>query len=409
MTDDGPGRSRRNATIDDVAQLAGVSKGTVSNVINGRVAVAPETRRKVELAIADLGFHPAESARALTARKRVVDLESRLDAHVPRLTTIGYVSVDYFACLDRLPEREERLLSRAIIKSIGGPAANVAAIAAGLGNPYPVSASLITAIGIDQESDWAAAELADRRVDLIAAQDGRRGRLDRAIVMVEADGSRTIINEPSSLAEVDVLRFIQATDPAGLRWCLHFEGYQLPRQIGLIATARARGFRTSMQATGLPREWLAEHGMTIFVAFDVVILHRESLPFIPGFPTELGQGLDHLAKAAAHAEVWPEIVIVTLGDRGAVAITRDGIVTAVPALSVPVVDTTGAGDAFVGAFLAAWLNGAGAFSAASLGCAAGSLAVTRFGAQEVRPLAGELLGLLGEAQPQQVQHTSLGE
>lgn len=409
MTGDNPGRSRRNATIDDVAQLAGVSKGTVSNVINGRVAVAPETRRKVELAIADLGFHPAESARALTARKRVVDLESRLDAHVPRLTTIGYVSVDYFACLDRLPAREERLLSRAIIKSIGGPAANVAAVAAGLGDPYPVSASLITAIGIDQESDWAAAELADRRVDLIAAQDSRRGRLDRAIVMVEADGSRTIINEPSNLAEVDVLRFIQATDPTGLRWCLHLEGYQLPRQIGLIAIARARGFRTSMQATGLPREWLAEHGMTIFAAFDVVVLHRESLASIPGFPTELSQGLDHLAKAAAHAETWPEIVIVTLGDRGAVAITRDGTVTAVPALSVPVVDTTGAGDAFVGAFLAAWLNGAGAFSAASLGCAAGSLAVTRFGAQEVRPLAGELLSVLSQARPEQVQHTSLGE
>lgn len=409
MTDDSSGRARRNATIDDVARVARVSKGTVSNVINGRVAVAPETRRKVELAIADLGFHPAESARALTARKRVVDLDAKLDARIPRLTTVGYVSVDYFACLDRLPEREERLLSRAITKSIGGPAANVAAIAAGLGEPYPVSASLITAIGIDQESDWAAAELADRRVDLIAAQVGRTGRLDRAIVMVEADGSRTIINEPSSLADVDVLRFIQATDPSGLRWCLHLEGYQLPRQIGLMATARARGFRTSMQATGLPREWLADHGLTIFAAFDVVVLHRESLPLIPGFPADLGRGIEHLAKAATQAEVWPETVIVTLGDRGAVAIARGGAITNVPALSVPVVDTTGAGDAFVGAFLAAWLNGAGTFMAASLGCAAGSLAVTRFGAQEARLPAADLLGLIEGAAPDRTQHASLGE
>ena len=199
-----PARQQRNATIDDVALVAGVSKGTVSNVINGRVAVAPETRRKVEQAIADLAFRPAELARALTSRKRMADFDARLDATVPRLTTVGYVSVDYFACLDRLPEREERRLSREIIKSIGGPAANVAAIAANLGAALPVAASLITAIGIDQESDWAAAELADRRVDLIVPRERRAGRLNRAIVMVDADGRRTIINEPSSLAEVDV-------------------------------------------------------------------------------------------------------------------------------------------------------------------------------------------------------------
>ncbi len=64
MSGDGRATTQRNATIDDVAQAAGVSKGTVSNVINGRVAVAPETRRKVEQAIADLGFQSGRDRRA---------------------------------------------------------------------------------------------------------------------------------------------------------------------------------------------------------------------------------------------------------------------------------------------------------------------------------------------------------
>ena len=407
MSETDAARHQRNVTIDDVAQVAGVSKGTVSNVINGRVAVAPETRRKVELAIADLGFHPAESARALTSRKRLVDPDARLDASVPRLTTVGYVSVDYFACLDRLPKREERRLSRAIIKSIGGPAANVAAIAANLAAPFPVAASLITAIGVDQESDWAAAELADRRVDLIVPPDRRTGRLVRAIVMVEADGRRTIINEPSRLAEVDVRRFIEATDPAGMRWCLHLEGYQVPRQIGMMAAARARGFRTSMQATGLSTDWLAQQAEAIFAAFDVVVLHRESLAVIPGCPAEPEAGLSHLAARAAKADVWPEIVVVTLGSDGAAILTRDGRIERVPAITVPVVDTTGAGDAFVGVFLAAWLNGVSAREAASLACVAGSLAVTRFGAQEMRPTASDLICRAGDAAlfPSHLQET----
>jgi len=397
MTGDGPATTQRNATIDDVAQAAGVSKGTVSNVINGRVAVAPETRRKVEQAITDLAFRPAESARALTSRKRVAEFEPKLDASVPRLTSVGYVSVDYFARLDRLPERQERFLSQEIIKSIGGPAANVAAIAAGLGAPLPVAASLITAIGIDQESDWASAELADRRVDLIVPRERRAGRLNRAIVMVEADGGRTIITEPSSLAEVDVRRFIETTDPAGMRWCLHFEGYQVPRQIGLVAAARTKGFRTSMQATGLTGDWLSDNAERLFSAFDIVVLHRESLAAIPGCPADADAGLRYLAERAAKAEIWPDIIAVTLGAEGAATLTRQGRIDKAPAIAVPVVDTTGAGDAFVGAFLSAWLNERPAHEAASLACIAGSLAVTRFGAQESRPSANELIGRLGEA------------
>jgi ribokinase len=221
-------RHRTQPTIDDVARAAGVSKGTVSHVIGGRVPVAAATRARVDQAIAALNYRPADTARALTARKRPAESHMRIDASVPRLTTVGYVSVDYTACLDRLPLREERRLADEIIKSIGGPAANVAAIAAGLGQPFPVVASIITAIGLDQDSDWAAAELSRRRVDLIIPRERRSGRLNRALVLVEASGRRTIVTEPSLLDAVDVQHFVATTDPATTRWWLHLEGYQVP-------------------------------------------------------------------------------------------------------------------------------------------------------------------------------------
>lgn len=386
-------------TIDDVASRAGVSKGTVSNVLNGKVHVAPATKARVDAAIAELGYRPAESARSLTARKRPTDFDRRLDPSLVRLTTVGYVSVDFTAALDRLPNREERRLASTIDKSIGGPAANVAAIAANIGGPYAVAASLITAIGVDQDSDWAAAELSSRHVDLIVPPDRREGRINRALVLVEGDGRRTIVYEPSRLGGVDVDRFLDAVDPAGLTWCLHFEGYQLPAQAALLPKARSRGFITSMQATGLPADWLHKHRDEVFGRFDIVTLHRESLDHLD-LGDSAAAGIARLAEQAmAAAGHWPRVVVVTLGKDGAAAVTADGAVFRAPAVPVSVVDTTGAGDSFVGCFLAAWLNGCGAEESIRLACAAGSLQVTRFGAQEVRPDAATLRRLAGLASP----------
>ncbi|WP_188312023.1 carbohydrate kinase family protein [Salinarimonas soli] len=373
-----------------MARVAGVAKGTVSNVLNGRAPVSDAMRERVEAAIQSLGYSPAETARSLTARKRTAFDSRRADPAVPRLTTVGYVSVDYVACLDRLPERDERLMSKEIVKAIGGPAANVAAVAAGLGGGWPVAASLITCIGCDGDSDWALAELASRRVELITPVERREGRLNRALVLVERDGRRTIINEPSSLAEVDLRRFLEATDPAGLTWCLHFEGYQVPPQIAAIPLARARGFKPTMQATGLPPQWLRAHSAQLFLEFDVVVLHRESLIHIEGCPADPGDAAAWLKERAEASERWPEAVIVTLGASGALLVARDGRIARADALPVPVQDTTGAGDAFVGTFLAFWLNHAPLDLALQYACAAGSLAVTRYAAQEIRPSAERL-------------------
>ena len=74
----------RRPTIRDVATAAGVSTGTVSNVLTGRRAVQPATRRRIEAAIASLGYTPDLAARALIGRRG-----RAAPAHgpeVPRLT-----------------------------------------------------------------------------------------------------------------------------------------------------------------------------------------------------------------------------------------------------------------------------------------------------------------------------------
>jgi DNA-binding LacI/PurR family transcriptional regulator len=75
-------------TLVDIARHAGVSKSTVSNVVRGHALVAESTRRRVEQAIADLGYHPNAIARSLKTRT-----STALGILVPDLTNPFYAEL----------------------------------------------------------------------------------------------------------------------------------------------------------------------------------------------------------------------------------------------------------------------------------------------------------------------------
>jgi ribokinase len=387
----------RRVTIADVARLAGVSTGTVSNVLNGTATVRPDTRDRVEAVIRELSFRPNALARSLIARTRTPD--PRLsDPAAPRLITVGYTSVDYTARINVLPHRDDRVTALGIEKSLGGPAANVAVAAAGLADRFPVAVELVTAIGDDADSDWALAELSLKQVDTIAIRRRPGQRLSRCIVLVEPSGSRTIINEPFELQESDLARYLGQSVP-GARRCLHIEGFQMPRMLDSVLAIGRSGWLISLQTTGLPQAWRAGPQLARLVAqFDLVFLNRD----VAREATDCRGGAKQLIEATLALVAGAPakgIVILTMGEDGALLIPSGGAPIPVPAPQVDVVDTTGAGDAFAGAFLAAWLSTEDAALAARYGTAAGSLIVSVEGAQGATPSAETLDRLMAEPAP----------
>jgi ribokinase len=85
--------------------------------------------------------------------------------------------------------------------------------------------------------------------------------------------------------------------------------------------------------------------------------------------------------------------IVTLGSKGAVYISADGQIHHAPAPKVTAVDTTGAGDSFVGSFAFGLASGKDPIEAMKLGIAIASLSVTRKGAQSSYPNQTEIATL----------------
>jgi sugar/nucleoside kinase (ribokinase family) len=369
---------RKRPTIADVAQTAGVSIGTVSNYINGTATVKDTTRARIEKAISDLTYRPSAIARALPGhgRRKSKDLDG-----LPRLLVVGHISVDFLCRVNVLPHRDDRITADHIDKALGGPAANVAVAAAGVGTPYLLDVELATAVGDDPESDWALGELLKRGVHALPIKRSITNRLSQAIVIIERNGSRTIISEPFELSEGDLTANMNVQKEARPA-CLHIEGSQYESMIGSVERFHRAGWKVSMHSAGLPDTSRTPTAFTELVQLvDLTFINDVTLREIFGYRTPLatmiGQAHDALFKIKRRGDV-----VVTLGEFGAVVFPKSGgPQIEVPALPVDRVDGTGAGDSFAGIFLAFWLHGASLEQAACHAAIGGSLTTTAEGAQ----------------------------
>ena len=364
----------RRPTIRDVATMAGVSTGTVSNVLTGRRAVQPATRTRIERAIASLGYTPDLTARALIARRGRTLL--RYGDTVPRLACIGYVCADHVAHIDVLPHRGDRVMALDIEKKLGGRAANVAATAAGLGPPWPVAVELLSVLGEETESDWAETVLAERQVELLPASRVPDARLSRCIILVEPDGRRTILNEPLQVSPAGLAEWRGALAPGRLP-ALFVQGDQVAALAGELAKPDFRQLFSITQIGG--REANADWLDQLAPLFSLVVLSRETAhKLLAGG----GGTMDLVERVIAAVRGMSGMVALTLGPEGAVLIQGGEVIARAAAPAVDVVDETGAGDTFTGVLVAALLHGEAPAAALAAAVRGASRAVTVRGAQE---------------------------
>ncbi|MGW0965476.1 carbohydrate kinase family protein [Streptomyces sp. NPDC002516] len=160
---------------------------------------------------------------------------------------------------------------------------------------------------------------------------------------------------------------------------LHLSGYLLFSEPSralvsvVLEATRARGVPVSLDpaSAGFLTELGVDRFLELCAGVDVLLPSRDEACLLTGLPDPA----DAAAKLSRH---FP-LVVAKLGSEGAL-VARSGSVRAqVPASRARPRDTTGAGDAFTGAFLAALLAGAGPEEAARAGCAAGAKAVERVG------------------------------
>lgn len=260
----------------------------------------------------------------------------------------------------------------AIEQHMGGNGANTSYTLARLGVPV----KLHSAVGRDDFGSTVRAKLAEAGVDVT---DLTEADLPTAttVALVHTSGSRAFLHRPGVSQEVfrEPLDFAAASD-GHFHLANVFALPQLRRTAeATLRCARERGYTTSLDTGWDARnEWITEIDPLLpFV--DVMFLNEDEGEMLSGTR-------DEEAICRFFRERGVGNVVLKLGGRGCVLSQPGEALRHLPAFSVPVVDTTGAGDCFAGGFLAALYHGFASEDAAQFANAVGALAIQKLGATD---------------------------
>jgi ribokinase len=126
---------------------------------------------------------------------------------------------------------------------------------------------------------------------------------------------------------------------------------------------------------------------------DILVVNETELGFLTGCELRDSDDYDHFSDAARSLAGIDRIICITLGKRGAVALV-EGEPLIVAGREVEAIDTTGAGDCFVGALASQLASGRNLRDALSYANAAASICVQRMGAAPSMPTAAEVTHVL---------------
>jgi ribokinase len=296
-----------------------------------------------------------------------------------RVFVAGSINMDVVATAGRHPRIGETVAGDAVLYFPGGKGANQAVAAAKLGAPT----MLIGCVGKDAFGDDLKAFLAAQGIDLSLVRETADAHTGTAIITV-ANADNTIVVIPGANALVsaaDVAAPVFAKGDIGVS---QFE-IPLPAISAFFTRARAAGVTTILNpapALEVDREMLD--------LVDILILNESELGFLA--KTELCDSDDdaRFVEAARSLQTHPDqIICVTLGKRGVVSLI-DGRSHLFAGLLVKAVDTTGAGDCFVGAVASQLADGKAIHDALAYANAAASICVQRMGAAPSMPTAAEV-------------------
>jgi ribokinase len=300
-----------------------------------------------------------------------------------RVFVAGSINMDVVATADRHPRIGETVAGHQVLYFPGGKGANQAVAAAKLG----AAVTLIGQLGKDAFGDELKTFLAAQGIDLGPVRQTGNAHTGTAIITV-ADADNTIVIVPGANALVgpaDVEALLLAKGDIAVS---QFE-IPLPAIAAFFKRARAAGATTILNpapAIEFDRELLG--------LVDILILNESELGLLAG--TELRDTDDdqHFIGAARAVQARRDTVVcVTLGKRGVLALV-DGEPLVIPGRVVGAVDTTGAGDCFVGAVAAQLAAGDAIRDALEYANAAASISVQRMGAAPSMPTAAEVMEVL---------------
>ena len=290
----------------------------------------------------------------------------------PVIAVVGSASMDLTCYADVLPQAGQTLYGNLFTTGFGGKGANQAVMAALAGaNVYMVGSIGNDLFGKSLQENFKNQKINSDHVKISDLPTGV------AHIWVDGQGQNRILIVPGANHDFDANHAADAIKSIpGLS--IVIGQCEVPQSVTTAAftVAKERGALTILNPA--PYEDLSQE---LLAVTDWLIPNEvEFEEFIGKAPTS-----ETLAQFRPGKNS-----IVTLGDKGAVLISTDGSLTSIATTKVQAVDSTGAGDCFIGSFSFSLGSGSDAQSAAEFACRIAAFSVTRKGAQSSYPSAAEI-------------------
>ncbi|MGN6696252.1 MAG: ribokinase [Aquihabitans sp.] len=286
-----------------------------------------------------------------------------------RVWVVGSLNVDRPWRVERHPAVGETVTGSMLDPVPGGKGLNEAVAAARSG----AHVSLVGCVGDDHDGEWLRGVAADSHIELVHVLSDPTLPTGSALIVVADDGANTVTVSPGANA---VAAFPSVSLSADDVVCAQLE-VPVETVAAALLAAHEAGARSVLNPSPIGA------GVSLVPSADVVVVNEHEAAFLSKVDVE------PLAQAQA-IRTGDQTVVVTLGAGGVVSSGPSGD-HVVPGIPVHAVDTTGAGDCFVGVLAASLADGIEMLPALERANLAASIAVTRPGAVDAMPHAAELL------------------
>ncbi|MEA5155251.1 ribokinase [Raineyella sp.] len=296
-----------------------------------------------------------------------------------RIVVVGSINADLMIRVDRHPLPGETVPGSGGSISPGGKGANQAVAAALLGGQV----AMVGAVGDDAYAAPALHHLRSGGVDLsrVRTVEGATGL---AVVMVDAHGENAIIVVPGANATVDAAAVTTAADTVASADIVVLQGEVPPDGIETAAALTTGRLLVNLAPA------ITVDAAVLRRADPLVVNEHEGAQAFRLLSPGTDVPTDHETLVSAVRDRGVASVVMTLGAAGALLADAEGV-RRVPSPRVAVVDSTGAGDAFVGALAVRLAAGDDLDAAAALAARVGAYACTGVGAQPSYPDARDRL------------------
>jgi len=298
-----------------------------------------------------------------------------------KIIVVGSLNMDLVVRMPKIPRPGETLLGGVFKTFPGGKGANQAVAAARLG----VHVTMIGCIGNDSFGQEMRATLAKEGIDtthILVHPDEATGV---ALIQVDAQGQNSI-----AVASGANFRLTSTNVEKAMQIIGEFNALVMPLETPLetIYTATDIAARKGAKVILNPAPaQILEKDLLQLV--DVLLPNEYEIAFMTGMQLQSASDINYAAEKLL--SLGPRNLIVTMGSQGAILFNeKKGRPTIIPAWQVQAVDSTAAGDCFVGALAVGLCEGKSITAAAKFASAAAAISVTRIGAQPSLPYREEV-------------------